>query len=377
MIKVLLTGGGSGGHIYPLIALTEELAGMNNLRGEGLAVDYLGMSGDFRVVLENSGITVHLVAGGKFRTYASFLNYFDFLKIVFSFGQAFFKMYFLMPDVLFSKGGPGALPVVLAARFYRVPVIIHDSDSVPGRTNKISAPLASRIAVSFASSVKYFQRSKVALVGNPIRREFFASSEDKRILRAKLGFKEELPLVLVMGSSQGATRINNFIFSAVPTLLKSLQILHQVGIRNYQSAEAERLEILKDLPKNEAERYRVTPFLEDDYVTAIKAADVIVSRASSGSIFEIAAAGIPSILIPLPESAQDHQRENAYEYAVTGAATVIEQENLLPTLFFEQIERILKNPEISKNMSEAAKSFAKPEAAKLIAEEVVRMALRV
>jgi len=183
-----------------------------------------------------------------------------------------------------------------------------------------------------------------------------------------------LPLILILGSSQGATRINDFIFSIIPALVDKYQVLHQVGMNNIDGAETERELVLKDLPAEVKTRYQIVPFLEDDYVSAVKAADLIVSRASSGAIFEIAAVGVPSILIPLPESAQDHQRENAYEYASTGAAIIVEQENLLPSIFFEQVRKVFDSADLQKTMSEAARKFAKPEAARLIAGEIIKLA---
>ena len=376
MLKILFTGGGSGGHIFPLVAVSEELACCEHNSGSKLSLHYLGASGKFSVVLENNGILVHSVAGGKFRNYFSILNYLDFLKIFFSFIQSFFKMYFLMPDVLFSKGGTSALPVVIAARFYRVPVIIHDSDAIPGRTNRISGIFASRIAISFKNAYKFFAKEKTAFTGNPIRAEFFKPAEDKNVLLQELGFKKDIPLILVLGSSQGAARVNDFIFSVAPMLLEKFQVLHQVGMKNIQSAEIEQGSIIQGLADDKKELYKVSPFLEDDYATAIKAADLVISRASSGAIFEIAAAGKPSILIPLPLSAQDHQRENAYEYASTGATLIIDEENLLPNILFEQIVKILDAPETQEAMSRAARSFARPDAAKIIAEEILRLALR-
>ena len=374
MLKILFTGGESGGHIYPLVAVAEEITRQASESGLDIAFDYLGASGEFGIVLENSGMAVHATAGGKFRNYSSILNYLDLFKIGFSVLQAFFKMYFLMPDVIFSKGGTGALPVVLAARFFRIPVIVHDSDTIPGKTNKISAWFASRVAISFAGAFKFFNKNRTALVGNPIRSEFFTPPADKNILLEKLGFRENLPFILVLGSSQGATRINDFIFSVMPSMIKRFQVLHQVGMRNIVSAETERNGILKDLSAEEKTRYQISPFLEDDYAAAVKAADLIVSRASSGAIFEIAAAGKPAILIPLPESAQDHQRENAYEYASTGAAIIIEQENLLPSIFFEQLQKVFGSADLRQTMSDAARKFAKPNAAKMIAEEIMSLA---
>jgi len=179
MIRILFTGGGSGGHIYPLVAVAEEITRQASEADLDVTLNYLGDSGVFGIVLENAGITVNSIMGAKRRNYFSVLNFLDFFKMGLAVFQALFKMYFLMPDAVFSKGGTSALPVVIAARFYRIPVMIHDSDAIPGKTNKISAWFASRIAVSFAAAYKFFKSGKTALVGNPIRSEFFAAPEAK------------------------------------------------------------------------------------------------------------------------------------------------------------------------------------------------------
>lgn len=375
MLKILFTGGGSGGHIYPLVSVAEELYAAADVANQELTIDYLGAYGEFGTVLTNYNVAIYSVVGGKIRNYFSWLNFIDIFRIGYAFCQAFFRLYFLMPDVVFSKGGTGALPVVIAARFYLIPVIIHESDAIPGKANKMSAWFATRIAISFAGAFKYFDKRKTALVGNPIRKEFFTDPKETRAARVELGFLSDLPLILILGSSQGARALNDFIFGVVTLLTHDNQLLHQVGIKNMGEADAEASKIIDLLPSEEKERYKIVPFLDEDYVNAMQAADVIVSRASSGSIFEIAASHKPSILIPLPESARDHQRENAYAYASTGAATIVEQENLLPSIFLGQLQKILKNEAVTKSMSLATRGFARPNAAKLIAEEIIKLGL--
>lgn len=359
-----------------MVAVAEQIERLSLVNNLSPTLFYLGQSGYFSVILENAGIVVHNILGGKIRNYFSFKNFLDPFLLCLSFFQALFWLLLIMPDVVFSKGGPGALSVVLAARFYRIPVIIHDSDAVPGRTNKISAFFATRIAVSFSSAFKYFQGKNVALTGNPIRAEFFETNPSKQEAVRKLGFGGDVPLILILGASQGATRINDFIFDNIHSLIQDFQILHQVGVGNFDEAVSQREFILGNLSTEEKDKYKVVPYLEDDYKIALSAADVVVARSSGGVIFEVAAYGKPAILIPLPEAAQNHQRENAYEYASTGAAVVMEQENLLPNLFKDQLVRIIKNEATYAKMSEAAFAFAKPEAAKTIAEELLNISAK-
>jgi len=374
MIRVLLTGGGSGGHIYPLIAVADEVSRLADESNFRVGFSYAGSPGKFKEVLRAEGIPVRLIAGGKIRNYFSILNFLDPFKIFFSFFQALFLLFFLMPDVIFSKGGPGAFPVVFAGWFYRIPVLIHDSDAIPGKTNRASAAYAKWIAVSFEGASKYFKPEKIALVGNPIRMELLRRPTSHETAIAKFGFSPDLPLILILGASQGATRINDFIFDNIETLITNYQILHQVGIANYDEAVRQMNFIIESLPSEQKARYKVVPFFEDDYEAALSAADIVVGRASGGLIFEIAAFGKPSILIPLPESAQDHQKENAYAYAKSGATIVIEQENLFLTIFKEQLSKILGDADLYSKMSAAALAFTKPKAAAIIADEIIKFA---
>lgn len=373
MLRILLTGGGSGGHIYPLFAVAEELKKIAAEKRVELSLYYLGPESDYGGLLENSGIMVSAISGGKIRTYFSVLNILDGFKLICSFFQALAKLFLIMPDVIFTKGGSGTVPVVVAGAFYRIPIIVHESDAVPGRSNMAASRFASRIAASFPGSLRYFHGKNAALVGNPIRQSLLENPKDKTVAFQQLGFNPNLPLVLVLGGSQGATRINDFIFDNLDFLIKDFQFLHQVGRANYQDAVYQMQFLIGDFTPEEKSRYRIVGYFETDeeMKTAIAAADVVVARAGAGTIFEIAAFAKPSILIPLPEGRD--QRANAYEFAESGAAVVIEQENLLPSLFHDQLKKISTDQELKKRMGEAAKTFSRPQAAAMIAEEILRL----
>ncbi|MBI2514573.1 UDP-N-acetylglucosamine--N-acetylmuramyl-(pentapeptide) pyrophosphoryl-undecaprenol N-acetylglucosamine transferase [Candidatus Wolfebacteria bacterium] len=373
-MRILLTGGGTGGHIYPLLAVAEELEIIAREKGIDLEVRYLGAPAEFAHLLEEKNIPVARILGSKWRRYFDLRNFIDIPKFFVSFLQALCKVLFFMPDVLFSKGGPGSLPVVWAARFYRIPVLLHDSDSIPGLSNQIAGQYSQRIAISFEYAKQFFS-GDVALVGNPIRRSLIEPDVQLAAGGAKeiLGFQKGKPLILVMAGSQGSVRINDFILDAANQLIKESQIFHQTGFDNFESVKGEREVVVKDWSEEEKQSYRIVPYLENDYKAALEAADLVISRASSGSIFEIAFFGKPSILIPLPEAAQDHQVKNAYEYARGGAAIVIETDNLTLNIFLAQIRNLLSNPEKLKLMSGAARQFSKPEAGRIIAEEILRL----
>jgi UDP-N-acetylglucosamine--N-acetylmuramyl-(pentapeptide) pyrophosphoryl-undecaprenol N-acetylglucosamine transferase len=379
MLRILFTGGGTGGHIYPILAVAEELKSLEKTVGIEIDLRYIGSPDRFGTVLENNGIKVDKIFSAKLRRYFDLRNILDFLKLPVSFFQAFWKLFWMMPDVLFSKGGPGALPIVLAARLYRIPVVIHESDSVPGLANRLSAKFASRVAVSFASAAKLLNNKNIALVGNPIRRELLEQGTAPAEAKKNFGFSPDAPLILVIGGSQGSTRINNFFLDIAGELIKNYQILHQTGLKNFDEIKKELDVVLKNLSAEEKARYKIAPYFEENIKDAYSAADLIVSRAGSGSIFEIAAMGKPSVLIPLPEAAHNHQSLNAFEYAKgvlpvwQGAALVLEEENFKPNILLDQLRRLFGEPGRLASMSQAAKNFSKPEAAKTIAEEILNL----
>lgn len=375
-LRILLTGGGSGGHVYPLLAVAQKLKRLAINDGVELELYYLGPADDYASALADADVTIKSIITGKIRRYFSLQNIFDIPKFFVGLCQAFAKLYFLMPDAIFSKGGTGGLPVVLAGWFYRIPIVIHDSDTVPGTTNLVSARFSRKIAVSFESSLKYFDPNKAAWVGAPLREELFSDVPTKEEAKAEMDFDEKEPLILIFGGSQGSQRINEFIVENLRELLKETQVLHQTGRANFLDVKKLARAALIDISvKTETQhRYQAVPYLEDNLKTALSAADLIVGRPGSDSIFEISAFGKPAILIPISESANDHQRANAYEFAKTGAAVVIEEKNLLPKIFLNQVSRILKNPEILTKMSESSAKFFKPGAAEAIAQEILKIA---
>lgn len=373
--RVLMTGGGSGGHIYPLVSVITELQILAAQEGVNLEIRYLGVVGPYRGLLHENGVRVQKILNSKLRRYFSLANIIDGPKFIISFFQALWKMLWFMPDVLFTKGGPGSLAVVFVARFYRIPIIVHESDTVPGISNLITAKYAKTIVVSFASTAEYFEGREVVTVGNPIRRYLFGDPLTQSKAKLFLGFDSNASLVLILGGSQGAMRINDFILDNLVGLLQFTQIFHQTGRANYEAVVGEGSVAGRDLEEEMKRRYKVIDYLEKDMRIALQAADLVISRAGSGSIFEIAAFGKPSILIPLPDwvAAGGHQEKNAREYSAAGAAVVIEEENLLPNLFLEELKSLLGNPAKLTAMSEAAKQFAKPDAALKLAQIILRM----
>jgi UDP-N-acetylglucosamine--N-acetylmuramyl-(pentapeptide) pyrophosphoryl-undecaprenol N-acetylglucosamine transferase len=313
------------------------------------------------------------ITTGKFRRYFSLLNFWDLLKIPIGILRGLWLVYSSMPDVVFGKGGYASFPVLLAARIFRIPVIIHESDSIPGKVNKWAGRFAKRVAISFPETAKYFPKEKTALTGIPIRKNIigFTPEEGREIFALESG----LPTILILGGSQGAQKINEAVLQALPELIKHFQIIHQCG----PLLEKETLERANVVLENSIfkKRHHLFGFLDDARLrNAASVADLAISRAGGSGIYEIATWGLASIIIPIQKSAQDHQKENAYNYAKTGAAVVIEENNLSPHVLLSEIQRLMANQTERERMGEAAKKFAKPDAARKLAQTIINLALK-
>jgi UDP-N-acetylglucosamine--N-acetylmuramyl-(pentapeptide) pyrophosphoryl-undecaprenol N-acetylglucosamine transferase len=365
-MKIVFAGGGSGGHILPIIAIIREIRKLSPK--EEIDFYYIGPKDNFvSLLLSQEDIKIKSTTSGKIRRYndkkSIFLNFIDLaFKIPFGILQSFFHLFFLAPDLIFSKGGFGSIPTVLAGWLLQVPIFIHESDSIPGLSNKFSAKFAKKVFVSFPRTTD-FKEEKMILVGNPIRRELLEGSKEEA--KEIFDLTGRRPTILVLGGSQGATRMNDVILEILSKLVREFEIIHQCGEKNFKKVNRESKILMKDFLHK---YYHPFGFLKEHQLkNAYAACDIIISRAGSGSIFEIAATGKPSILVPLPESAQNHQVNNAYLYAETGASIVLEAANFTPYFFFEKLKNLFDNPDTLQQMSDNAKSFARPLAAKKIA----------
>jgi UDP-N-acetylglucosamine--N-acetylmuramyl-(pentapeptide) pyrophosphoryl-undecaprenol N-acetylglucosamine transferase len=369
IIKIVFTGGGTGGHIFPIIAIARELR--KAFEGK-LEIFFVGPRDEIgKAFFLQEGIKVKEILAGKIRRYLNFKslfeNVFDILfKMPVGIFQAFFWLFFKNPDLIFSKGGYGSFPVVISGWILGIPIFLHESDIVPGLTNRILSKFALEVFVSFPKT-EYFSPKKMILVGNPIRREILEGKKEKAIETFKL--TNEKPVVLILGGSQGAQRINEKILEILPKILEDFELIHQCGNGNYEKV---RLTAEAIIPEGLKKYYHLSGFLKEEQLkNAFAAADLIISRAGSGTIFEIAAWGKSSILIPLPESAQAHQIRNAYAFHGVGAAKVIEEENLTPGLLLERLKYFFHYPKEREKMEKAAKEFSKPFAARVIANYIL------
>jgi UDP-N-acetylglucosamine--N-acetylmuramyl-(pentapeptide) pyrophosphoryl-undecaprenol N-acetylglucosamine transferase len=372
-MKIVFTGGGTGGHFYPIIAVAQKLNML--LEREKIAnVELVYMSTEpynERLLYDNK-IKFKQVTAGKLRTYFSLQNFVDPFKTAWGVVKAIFQMFVLYPDIVFSKGGFASFPTLVAARFFRIPVIIHESDSAPGRVNAWAGKFAQKIAISYSEAAQYFPDGRTALTGNPIREELVHPSGKDAF--KELGLDPNIPVLLVLCGSLGARRINDQIASLSPRLVEKYQVIHQAGGANVSEVQTLANGLLGGNPN--ASRYRVYGYL--DYTTmrlAAEAATIVVSRAGS-AIFEIAVWGVPAILIPITETNNDHQRKNAFAYARAGGAAVIEEANLTPSILLAEIDRLMSDDAKRAMMKEAAKVFAREDAAEKIAEQIVAVLLR-
>ena len=364
-MKILFTGGGTGGHFYPIIAVAEAVREV--VRAERLldpSLYYAAPEPYDRDMLTENGVVFVPTSAGKVRRYFSFLNFFDLFKTGWGILRSILRVFFLYPDVVFGKGGYASFPTLLAARLFGIPVVIHESDSVPGTVNRWAGKFARSVALSFPEAASFFPQGKTVVTGNPVRRSALHVSPEGG--REFLKLDQSAPVILILGGSQGSVALNEAVLGALPQLLPNYQVIHQTGQANIADIESRAHITLGDSPHRD--RYKPFGYLGNVALRmSAGIASIVVSRAGS-TLFEIAAWGKPSILVPLPDAAEDHQTKNAYAYARAGACSVIDQNNLTPGLLAAEILRIVESPQLSGAMSIAAKQFARPDAAEKIAK---------
>lgn len=375
-LRVCLTGGATGGHFFPLLAVIKLLKKECEIRKLNLRLIYIGTKPFKEDLLKKEGVEIYVLPTGKLRRYFDIKNFLDILKFPISFWKAFWLIFKLMPDVIFSKGGYGTLEVVLASWFFRIPILIHESDSIPGRSNIIASKFATRIAICFEKAKKYFDQRKLALTGQPIDPDFDKIIPEDYDYR-KFNLDKDRPMILVIGGSQGSLKINEVVIESLDKLLKLAQIVHQLGENLFKEyKEIAKGFITENVPTRINDYHPVGLIDHEDLIKLMKMATLIISRAGAGSIFEISAAGTPSILIPIREEVSGkHQIENAYEYADTGAAIVIEEPNFNKEILVTMVQKLLNDKEELEKMRKYALEFSKKEATYFIVKELLILTL--
>ena len=334
MKKIIMTGGGTAGHVTPNLALAPLL------KDNGFEIFYIGSyTGIEKKLVENAGITYYGISSGKLRRYHDWKNFTDPFRVIKGFSEANQLLKHINPDVVFSKGGFVSVPVVMAAARQHIPAIIHESDMTPGLANKLAIPFATKVCCNFPETMEYLPKSKAIHTGSPIREELFSGSRERGL--EFTGFTLDKPVILIMGGSIGSRFINNAVWEALDALLAEFQIVHLVGKGN----------INNDLLKKCG--YKQYEFINEQLNDIFAMTDLMISRAGANSISEILALKIPNILIPLSAAAsRGDQILNAASYEKQGFSTVLTEETLTSNLLISSVNDVYnRRDEIKEKMA--------------------------
>lgn len=325
MKRIILTGGGTAGHVTPNIAL------LPRLRELQYDIHYIGSyNGIEKELIEQFGIPYHGISSGKLRRYFSVQNFTDPFRVLKGFGEANKLIKLLKPDVIFSKGGFVSVPVVMAGKKCKVPVIIHESDMTPGLANKLSFPSAVKVCCNFPETVELLPADKAVLTGSPIRQELLEGNAQKA--RDFTGFTSDKPVILVIGGSLGAVAVNNAVRSNLPEILKTFQVIHLCGRGKL------------DPTLNNLNGYVQYEYIKDELKDLFALTDIVISRAGANAICELLALHKPNLLIPLSANAsRGDQILNARSFERQGFSLVLEEEEITSEKFLSCIHQLYDN----------------------------------
>lgn len=322
MKKIILTGGGSAGHVTPNLALVPKLKEL------GYNIQYIGTEdGIERKIIENQKIKYHIISSGKLRRYFDIKNFTDPFKVIKGIFQAIFIIRKEKPNIVFSKGGFVSVPVVIAAHINKVPVIAHESDITPGLANRLSAPYCTKICVTFPESLKNIKGNNSILTGTPIRQELLDGS--RIIGRRMCGFDNDKPVLLIIGGSLGSKFINNTVRNSLNELLLNYNIVHICGKGNLDKSLKER------------KGYVQFEYINEELPHIMNSADIVISRAGANVIFELLALKKPNLLIPLSKkSSRGDQILNAASFEKSGYSMVLQEEELTPQVLLDKVLKL-------------------------------------
>ena len=353
-MKIVFTGGGTGGHVIPNLVIIEKI---RQLAGHA-QLFYIGSkNGIERKLAKKAGVKFYGIQTGKLRRYLDFQNVVDAMKVPIGIMQAIYRLLKIKPDVIFSKGGFVGVPVAIAAGILRIPLIIHESDLTPGLATRITAKFAKKICLSFPTT---HPGKKIQITGNPVR-----PIGDAEKGECFLKFKNDKPTILIAGGSSGAVFLNLLLEKSIFQLEKKANIVWLTG----------RGKIPPNFPT--LKNLRIFEYLDAEYLDVLAAADLVVSRGGANAIFEIAAAGKPSVLIPLSAAiSRGDQIENAKFFERAGAAMVLPQEKARPYDFVKLLIWLITQPERLAKISAAAKELSPKDSAEKIAKIILDVATR-
>ncbi|NLP35874.1 MAG: undecaprenyldiphospho-muramoylpentapeptide beta-N-acetylglucosaminyltransferase [Clostridiales bacterium] len=325
MKRIVLTGGGTAGHVTPCIALLPAL------KKEGYDIQYIGSyNGIERKLIEEYQIPYHGISSGKLRRYFDLKNFSDPFRVIKGYYEASKILKQLNPDIVFSKGGFVSVPVVFAAKKHKIPVIIHESDMTPGLANKLAIPAAKKVCANFPETLQYLPPDKAVLTGTPIRKELFSGNKIRGL--DFCGFTANKPVILIIGGSTGSKAINEVIRGMLPTLVRDYQIIHLCGKGNLD-------ENLSNTPG-----YVQFEYINNELSDLFAAADLVISRAGANAICEILALRKPNILIPLPQGAsRGDQILNADSFEHLGYSYVLSEAELSLASLLNAIQKVMEH----------------------------------
>ncbi|MDO5145904.1 MAG: undecaprenyldiphospho-muramoylpentapeptide beta-N-acetylglucosaminyltransferase [Eubacteriales bacterium] len=327
MKRILMTGGGTAGHVTPNMAL------IPGLKEKGYDIHYVGShKGIERKLIEEMGIPYHAISSGKLRRYFDLKNFSDPFRVLKGYAEASHLIKKLKPDIIFSKGGFVSVPVVLAAKRRRVPAIIHESDLTPGLANRICIPYCTKVCCNFPETLKHLPEDKAVLSGSPIRQELFSGSREEAFRLC--GFSGNKPVLMVMGGSLGAVAINEALRTNLDALLEQFFIIHLCGKGNYDKALENK------------EGYKQFEYAKKELPHLFAATDLIISRAGANAICELLALKKPNILIPLPASqSRGDQLLNAASFEKSGYSYVLQEEEMTGDSLLKAVQYVYEERE--------------------------------
>lgn len=352
MKKIVLTGGGTAGHVTPNIALIDLL------KEKGFDLYYIGSyHGIEKNLIKDTGIPYYGISSGKLRRYLDVKNLSDPFKVIKGCYQATKIIRKLKPDVVFSKGGFVSVPVIIGAKLNGVPSILHESDMTPGLANKLCLPFATKVCTTFADTLKHLPKNKAVFTGSPIRSNLLEGELSEGLKLC--GFNKDKPILLMMGGSLGAKRINDLLRTMLPSLLEKYQLVHLCGKGHYEPT----LEGLRG--------YKQFEYVKEELPHLFAMTEVIISRAGANAISEFVTLKKPNILIPLPATAsRGDQILNATSFKDHGYSYVLEEETLTPDKLLNAIDEVYNNRQIYIEHMEHSKS---KDGAKNVVREIVAL----
>lgn len=365
-MRILFAGEPLKGHLYPIIAIYEELRKITAKSLEKTEFMLISTKSDFLDEIFEETKVPYKVIMAPSSTKSDIL---EFLKFPIGFLQTIAHLFNYMPDAIFIKGGYVSIPVAITGWIFRIPIIIHESDAVPRPVDKFTSKFVKRIVISFKQTEKIYKSPrKVVFTGNPVM-DFIAKGDKEEAMKSFI-LNQDRKVILILAGTAGAELINNLVIDILPQLLLKYQVIHQCGIVNYSKVRS----AVEKMNISNLNDYHLFPFFKKRAADAYAACDLVISRAGANTVSEIMIVGKPSILIPLSSAVSDEQTKNAFYYSEAGAAILVGEKNLKPHLLLDIIDGVLKSDLKILEMRRAARQLAHPEAARKIAEEILKLA---